>query len=303
MGPSYWDISKKIEFMDKHDIAASVISLANPWLDFLDPAEAAPKAKEINDDLEAQCSRYPRRLFFFGALPLSAGVETIVHEIKRLQELPHCRGIILGTSGAGNGLDDPELNPIWSALESSQTMVFLHPHYGLPKSVYGPRGSEYGHVLPLALGFPLETTIAVSTMYLSGLWDRFPKLEFLLAHSGGTIPFLAARIESCIAHDSHLKHDGTAPRRNLWDVLKTNIYLDAVIYGEVGLGAAVQAVGVERVLFGTDHPFFPPLEGEEQEWQSVRTNYDAIKAAFSNDKTAGEQVLGANAIRILKLDI
>lgn len=88
-------------------------------------------------------------------------------------------------------------------------------------------------------------------MLLSGVWDRFPKLNVLLAHSGGTLPFLAGRIESCIAHDGHLKKAGkTINRRDLWEILKTNIYLDAVVYADVGLKAAVDASGSDRLMFG-----------------------------------------------------
>lgn len=88
-------------------------------------------------------------------------------------------------------------------------------------------------------------------MLLSGVWDRFPKLEILIAHSGGTLPFLAGRIESCIAHDAHLKEEGkTANRRSVWDALKNNIYLDAVIYADVGLKAAIDASGADRPMFG-----------------------------------------------------
>ena len=117
--------------------------------------------------------------------------------------------------------------------------------------MYGPRSNDYGHVLPLALGFPLETTIAVTRMLLSGVFDRFPKLKILIAHSGGTLPFLAGRIESCIAHDAHLKKEKKLEhRRELWDILKNNIYLDAVIYADVGLKAAVDASGADRLMFG-----------------------------------------------------
>lgn len=85
-------------------------------------------------------------------------------------------------------------------------------------------------------------------MILSGIFDRHPTLSVLLAHSGGTLPFLAGRLESCIAHDLHLS---TLPaRRNIWDVLAKNILLDAVIYSEVGLKAAVAVAGTDRVLFG-----------------------------------------------------
>ncbi|KZM18481.1 uncharacterized protein EKO05_0007661 [Ascochyta rabiei] len=303
IGPEYFDIAKKIAFMDQHKIDKSVISLANPWLDFLSAEEAGSKAVEINDDVNEQCALYPGRLYFFGTLPLSSDTDTIVKEIERLSTLTYARGVILGTSGLGSGLDDTRLDPVYAALQKHNQLIFLHPHYGLPSSVYGPRASEYGHVLPLALGFPLETTIAVTRMLLSGVWDRFTGLSVLLAHSGGTLPFLAGRIESCILHDGHLKEHGkTQNRRDVWDILKTNIYLDAVIYSEVGLNAAVEASGADRLLFGTDHPFFPPLEEDAKEWHSVNANYGAISKAFSGSKEKAQGVLGGNAVRILRLD-
>ena len=52
-------------------------------------------------------------------------------------------------------------------------------------------------------------------------------------------------------HDGHLKKAGkTQNRRDVWDILKTNIYLDAVIYSEVGLKAALDASGSDRLMFG-----------------------------------------------------
>lgn len=251
VGPEYWDIDRKIAFMDAHHIDASVISLANPWLDFLPAADAASAASSINDEMNELCGRHAGRLWSFGTLPLSGSAEEVVAEIRRLKTLSQMRGVVMGTSGLGNGLDDPALDPIYEALETTKTIIFLHPHYGLPSEVYGPRAGEYGHVLPLALGFPLETTIAVARMYLSRVWDRFPGLQVLLAHSGGTLPFLAGRIESCLLHDGHLQKAGQLEgRRNVWDVLSKNVFLDAVIYSDVGLRAAAQSVGVDRLMFG-----------------------------------------------------
>ncbi|KEQ90479.1 hypothetical protein AUEXF2481DRAFT_45034 [Aureobasidium subglaciale EXF-2481] len=302
IGPEYYEEEEKIKFMDKHHIDISVISLANPWLDWCDKGEAAEAARMINDDVEAVCARHAGRLYAFGTLPLSAGAEAVVEEIKRLQALKYSRGVIIGTSGLGAGLDDPAMNPIWNALQETKQLVFLHPHYGLPASVYGDRANDYGHVLPLALGFPLETTIAITRAILSGVFDHYPNLEILLAHSGGTLPFLAGRIESCIAHDGHLKHAGkTEGRRSIWEILKSNIYLDAVVYAEPGLKAAIEASGMDRCMFGTDHPFFPPLEDEGDEWVSVKTNAEAVGKAFGTDEAAREAVMGGNAVRVLRL--
>nr|POF13693.1 2-amino-3-carboxymuconate-6-semialdehyde decarboxylase [Quercus suber] len=295
IGPQYFDVKQKIAFMDRHGIDVSVISLANPWLDWLDPVTAAETARKVNNDMERMCNEHEGRLYAFGTLPLSAPPAEVMAEVARLATLPHHRGIVMGTSGLGSGLDDPALDDILAKIEETGQIVFIHPHYGLPSSVYGPRASEYGHVLPLAMGFPLETTIAVTRMFLSGVWDKYPKLNVLLAHSGGTLPFLAGRVESCIAHDAHLKQPGVSqPRRNLWEVLKNNIYLDAVIYADIGLKAAIDASG-------TDHPFFPPLDNNDPEWLSVTLNSGAVKKAFGDDLQTADAVMGSNAKRVLRL--
>ncbi|KAI9641672.1 hypothetical protein NHQ30_009527 [Ciborinia camelliae] len=323
IGPDY-DINQKIAFMNTHSINTSIISLANPWLDWLPPTSALQTALSINTEINDLCALHPTRLYFFGTLPLSAPPASIHQSITHLQTLPYCRGIILGTTGLGSGLDDPLLLPIFTTLAAAHLPIFLHPHYGLPTSVFGPRANDYGHVLPLALGFPMETTIAVTRMMLSSVFDAVPALQVILAHSGGTLPFLAGRIESCILHDAHLKKEGKVERgrKSIWEILKSNIWLDAVVYGEVGVRGAVGVSGTDRVMFGTDAPFFPPLDddddddeeeesGEEsakgekgsKKWLSVSLNMDAISSACGAGSEEEKAVLGGNAIRLFGLDV
>ena len=302
---SYSSTDQKLAFMKTHNIATSVISLANPWLDFLSPEEGPKWADKVNQELEDICSSSRNSLYAFATLPLSASPSRITAAIQNLRLLPHIRGIILGTTGLSQGLDDPALEPIWSALETANLLIFLHPHYGLPSSVYGPRASDYGHVLALSLGFPMETTIAFTRMWLSGVFDRHPGLKVLIAHAGGTVPFLSGRIDSCVQHERHFSENeggGRGPQRGLKDVLRENIWLDAVVYSPTGVKAAVDVVGKDRVLFGTDHPFFPPLEEGQETWMSVNTNVQAVKEAFGDDEQGIAKVLGRNAIELLGLD-
>jgi predicted TIM-barrel fold metal-dependent hydrolase len=71
----------------------------------------------------------------------------------------------MGTRGIGKGLDDEALDPVWAAIEKAGLVVFLHPHYGVDGSAWGDK--DNGHVLPLALGFPFETTT------VSMLWSLY----------------------------------------------------------------------------------------------------------------------------------
>ena len=299
-------LSQKIHFMDTHRIDVSVVSLANPWLDFVAATESPAMAGSVNEEFSHMCAQHPGRLFFFAALPLTAPPAAIQESIAHITSLKYCRGLILGTSGLGRGLDDPQLLPVFKAAAQARLPIFLHPHYGLPNEVWGPRASaEYGHVLPLALGFPMETTIAVTRMYLAGVFDAVPDLRMLLAHSGGTLPFLAGRIESCILHDGQLMREAKAGkgRRTVWNVLREQVYLDAVIYSEVGLKAAIDASGSDRLMFGTDHPFFPPLTTDEQgEWESVSLNADAVIRAVGQDSEAAGSIMGGNAVSVFRLN-
>jgi predicted TIM-barrel fold metal-dependent hydrolase len=303
----YSSLEQKLHFMNTHGIDISVISLANPWLDFVPSEAAGETAKSINSAFSSMCDTpFARgRLYFFATLPLTAPPETLLASIGHIRGLKYCRGVILGTSGLGKGLDDAALVPVFRALAANKLTVFLHPHYGLPSEVWGPRATdEYGHVLPLALGFPMETTIAVARMYLAGVFDAVPDLRMLLAHSGGTLPFLAGRIESCIVHDRHLVREGRVgpARRTIWQVLKEQIYLDAVIYSDVGLKAAIDASGVDRLMFGTDHPFFPPLSSDEQgEWESMTWNKQAVTKALGAEGEDAKKVMGGNAVEVLRL--
>jgi predicted TIM-barrel fold metal-dependent hydrolase len=142
--------------MARHNIDASIVSLANPWLDFVPNDTAIPLARDLNQDLHAWCEEYPSRLYAFGVLP-TVSVDGSIAELTRLSKMKSMRGVIMGTHGLGKGLDDPALEPVFAKIAELGLVVFLHPHYGIPTESFGER--DNGHVLPLALGFPFETTL------------------------------------------------------------------------------------------------------------------------------------------------
>jgi hypothetical protein len=53
-------------------------------------------------------------------------------------------------------LDDEALEPLYEAFPEN-LVLFIHPHYGLGNESF----KNTGHSLPLALGFPFETTTQV----------------------------------------------------------------------------------------------------------------------------------------------
>ena len=147
--------------------------------------------------------------------------------------------------------------------------------------------------------------------------DKFPSLKLLLAHSGGALPALSSRLASCIDHDpvvaSRLKHDAR--------YYLGRLYLDAVAYGpeELGFvsdviaranrykpvshisGVSTRSAGSKRMLFGTDHPFFPPLTASDN-WKSVTENLDAIDNVQGWSQDDRDGVRGENARSLFMLE-
>ncbi len=246
MGPDYWDIAAKLGFMDRTGIAQSVLSLGNPWLDPIPPEEAVTMARALNEDLAALEKATTGRLVGLGVLP-SGDLDAATREIAWIARQPGLHGIISGPRICGWRLDSRELEPIWAALASTRVVLFLHPHYAAALAEL----DGYGHSLPIALGFPFETTIALARLVLAGVLERHPALRILAAHGGGTAPFLAGRLDAGWRSDEQAQRFLVrAPSESL-----KRLYFDAVVYHARALKTVTDLVGAERVAFGTDHPF------------------------------------------------
>jgi aminocarboxymuconate-semialdehyde decarboxylase len=304
--PNLYDVSTKIDFMDQHGIEISVLSLGNPWLDFLvteqERAETGAVAIRVNKEMEDMCCSHEGRLYFFAVLPLTAPSAVISSQISTLATHAHCRGVVMGYAGFGPGMDDPAFLPILRALAEANLPIFFHPNYGLPSDIFGPCCSLHGQVLPVSLGFTAETTLAFTRMYLANIFDEVPTLQILLPHAGGTLPPVIGRIEACIANDktwqSRLVLD--SPRTPLRDVFRRNVYLDGITFDSRALRAAADTVGVGRVMFGTDHPLFPSLR-RDGKYDAMVRNKDAAAECFGEGSEAYESVMGGNAVEILRL--
>ena len=161
-------------------------------------------------------------------------------------------------------------------------------------------------------------------MILAGILDKFPSLKIMLAHSGGALPALSSRLASCVDHDpvaaSRLKHNAR--------YYLGRLYFDAVAYGSEEIGFVsgaigrsstyddpstsasaipsleserkLRALGSSRMLFGTDHPFFPPLKATDK-WKSVTENLAAIDGVAGWGDWEREAVRGGNALRVFNI--
>ncbi|HMJ35606.1 MAG TPA: amidohydrolase family protein [Baekduia sp.] len=281
MGEEYWDLDAKLAFMASHGIVQTVASLGNPWLDPFDGDEAAELAIAANEYFASLEGLTEGRIVGMGVLP-QHDVDQAALTVAEIAGTPTLYGAINGCRLCGRELDDPELEPVWTALEATGLPLLLHPHYLVGREQL----TGWGHAFPVALGFTFETTVAVSRLIFAGVLERHPGLRLVASHGGGTLPFLGGRLDAGWRSDPSVREALTSPPTN--DLRK--IFFDALVYHAPAVLAVRELVGVDQMAFGSDHPFSvaDPV-----------ANLDAIDEALAPDER--DAVLTGSARRFFDL--
>ncbi len=239
-----WSPELALEVMDRQAIATTMTSISSPGVFFGDEKAAARLAREVNDGFAELVARRPTRFGALGHLPLP-DVDAALTELDYLTHELKLDGVILLSSIGGRHLGDPAFDPVFAELNRLGTVVFIHP-------TLHPSAAKVSLDLPeFMLEFPFDTTRAVANLVYSGTLERYPDIRFILAHAGGTVPFLEWRIAIAEAVDARLRdrlpHPATHYLRRL--------YYDTAMSPSPAAMAAVQAlVDPSHILFGSDWP-------------------------------------------------
>ncbi|MGE4336005.1 MAG: amidohydrolase family protein [Pigmentiphaga sp.] len=240
-----WSPKLAFELMDRQGIATAILSISQPGVHFGDDAQARTLARGCNE-LAAQCmADYPGRFGGFATLPLpdvAGACAEVRHALDHLQ----LDGVCLLANYDGVYLGDPTFEPVFQELDERGAVVFIHP------SLHpGSRALDIG-LPPMALEFPFDTTRAALQLIQRRHLQRYPRLRIILAHAGGTLPFLAWRLEMAVAMDSEAMVVGTPEIR---DGLRRFWYDTALSSGFGSMRALSAIADPGRIVFGSDWPY------------------------------------------------
>ncbi|MDX1599891.1 MAG: amidohydrolase family protein [Anaerolineales bacterium] len=282
LSADFWDLQLKLDFMDAHGIDRSLVSLGNPWLGPFPGDDGDRVARRLNEEFSRYEAETDGRVVGIGVLP-AGSVEAACREIEWIDSSPGLYGAVSGPRLAGLQLDDPGLEPVWKDLAERELPLFIHPEIGIE----GDALKGYRHALPIGIGFPAETTIALTRLVFGGVLKRWPNLQLLVAHGGGCIPYLAGRLDAVWKSDSSLRENLPDPPSRYF----RRLFLDALVYHPPAMRAAHSMIGSGRLLFGSDHPFSIADAGQ---------NMSTIKQEF-RENGDGEMILADSAKRFFGL--
>jgi aminocarboxymuconate-semialdehyde decarboxylase len=254
-----------------------------PWVSLVryeaTPEESLDACQVQNDALCALVKKHPQQIAALGMVPLQ-DVSLAIKELERLMQ-SGLKGVEIGTHINGVYPGDARFRPFWEACESLGAFVFIHPVEG------GGRAELRDYYMWNVIGNPMETTVAAGHLILSGVMDAYPRLKILLAHGGGTLPYLHGRLDRGFKQRPEINK---VISRLPTEYMK-QFYFDTITHDAAVLKSLVDLVGADRVLLGSDYPFDM---GNENPVELVR---DA-DLGLENEK----KILEENAMQLLSLE-
>ena len=242
-----------LRFKDMDEIGADyrqIISLPNPPLeDIAEGAVANNLAKVANDSMAELCAKHPDRFPAFAAAVSMHDVDFSIREAERAIKMG-ARGVQTFTNIAGHPLDEPRFRPFFAAMAEHDLPVWLHPARTSAMADYASEPRSRFEMW-WCFGWPYETTIAMCRLVFDGIYDRHPDLKLLLPHVGSTIPLLLGRFD----YEFELMGiDLPFPGRPSEHLRR--LYVDCVCESPSALRLAVETFGADRIMFGSDEPFW-----------------------------------------------
>jgi aminocarboxymuconate-semialdehyde decarboxylase len=240
-----WDLERRLADMDFAGIGAQVLSnTPQTFLYGMDASLSAAIAALQNDQIAKTVKAYPDRFFGIATLPMQTP-DRAAAELERAMTTLGLKGAQIGSNVNGRNLDDPALDPVWSAADRLGALIMVHP----TQIAGADRLKSY--YLANLLGNPLDTTIAIAALVFGGVVSRFPKIKFFFVHGGGFAPWQAGRF----AHGWKVRSEPRVRLAEPPDAALATLFFDTLLHAQPQLECLVKLVGASRIALGSDYPY------------------------------------------------
>ena len=274
-------------FREQDGSGVDITVFGNNWIRSPDGADPLRVVQEFNEHAAELTAKHSTRVLGL-ACSVPFGDDTILKETERAIKQYKLKGIMINSSVDGEYLDSPRATPFFQLASDLDVPLFVHP----PKFTIGNEKMEMFR-LPEMLGRPFDTTLSLTRFIFTGGFERFPKLKMVCAHVGGALPMLPGRY----GFGYELRKDESF---GPWepDVMTKppaaymkQLYFDTVCYHPPAVQCAIDTVGTDHVVFGSDSPPVPiPLRRAVDTVEQLKVSEDDKKKIF-----------GGNAAKLLGL--
>jgi len=217
------------------------------------------------------------------------GGDKFLRELERAVKEDGCKGVIILSSLPGHYPDDDDALPFFELVTSLDIPVFMHP----PSVGFGEERLDI-YRLASSVGRPMDGALAISRLIVRGIFEKFPKLKLIGSHIGGGICDMIGRMDYAynLQEEAYFlgSYEPMLIKHPPSHYLKM-MYLESTCYWAPAARCALETVGVDHFIFGTDAPPLKVLKKQGVEM------IKSLKLAPEDEA----KVFAGNAKRLLKI--
>jgi aminocarboxymuconate-semialdehyde decarboxylase len=252
------NIDNVLESAKVGGIDISVIS--NPLHDMRDMtrSEQLETVKRHNRYMALLQEKHDSIVAFASTVPY--GGDPFLREFERAVKEDGLKGAWITSSLQGSYPDDDDALPFFQLAVDLDVPVVVHP----PAVGFGEeRMRDYR--LASSVGRPMDGALAIARMIVRGMFEKFPTLKLVGTHLGGGICEMIGRLDYAYTLGDEVYFLGTYEplliKHKPSHYLKM-MYLESTSYTVPGARCALETVGADRFIFGTDAPPLTSLKVE-----------------------------------------
>jgi predicted TIM-barrel fold metal-dependent hydrolase len=262
------------ESIESGDLAARVVNIPTALMADADGNVPDGTYQAINDALAEIVDRSAGKLYGLASID-GFGGETAAREATRAVRELKLHGLFVDCAKGELLLDSPHARPVLTAAARLGVPLFVHPVEWPPLSRHT---AAYGRLWGLMARGTINAASLIALIE-RGVFDALPGLRVVVA---------GLAIGGIMTEGSfgHLSASG-----NVSAILRRNVFIDTMGFHPAAIRAAVDLLGVENVVIGSDWPILSDGPLAERVTQSLR--------AAGLDEREQRLVAAENARRLL----
>jgi aminocarboxymuconate-semialdehyde decarboxylase len=239
------NIEARLKDMAAAEVDVHVLSVSpQTWLYNQEAALTVTSATIQNDEIARMVKEMPERFSGIATLPMQAP-DKAAAELRRAITKLGLHGAMIASNVNGKNLDDPSFEPVWATAAELDAFMVVHP--GNVAGVDRLRS----YYLNNLIGNPLDTTIAGACLIFGGVLERYPKLNFMMVHGGGFIPYQGGRW----VHGWQVRPEPKVHLKGSPQPYLDRFLYDTITHSKAALEFLVSSAGANRVFLGSDYPY------------------------------------------------
>jgi len=283
LATGFTSVKERLNHLDEVGVERQVISWPTTFGTdaALTAEEAVPIWKAYNEDLSELVSLHPDRLSGYAILPTS-NLEWAAKELARAHDELGLIGVTLPV-GSFHTLEGAQrFRPLLEVAQKYRSHVYLHTgaaSAGIPGQITLPPVTDT-HWARFGLNAGWSFASAIVTLTQTDFLAPYPDVTFQIAMLGGAIGFHAEFLAFGAQRAGLNVNTSAALRR---------VYIDTGVFGRGprAVALAVEALGADRILFGSDYPLAP-----------INPTLEAIQRADISNSDR-EKILSTNGLELL----